>query len=200
MTTERPAGTTGYDRAAAAILATRLPFEDVHRHISHLFPAAPARILDVGSGPGHDAARFAEMGHEVTAVEPTPELRQGAVALYGHLPITWVEDALPDLASLGGRFDFILLEGVWAHLTAPERALALPRLAGLLAESGVVAISLRHGPGAPGRIVWPVTAVETQELAEACGLVTVVSVETGSIQPANVASGVTWTRMAFRRV
>jgi len=63
-----------------------------------------------------------------------------------------------------------------------------------------VAISLRHGPGAPGRIVWPVTAVETQELAEACGLVTVVSVETGSIQPANVASGVTWTRMAFRRV
>ena len=43
------------------------------------------------------------------------------------------------------------------------------------------------------------TAAETRALAGACGLKAVVEVETGSIQPENIASGVTWTRMAFVR-
>jgi SAM-dependent methyltransferase len=203
MDAARPSGTVGYDQVAPVLLATRLPFEEVHRHILHLFPASPARILDVGSGPGHDAATLAGRGHAVTAVEPTPELREGARALYPALPIDWIDDSLPSLARLAAlrprRFDFVLVEGVWAHLTAAERAEAFPVLARLLAEGGVLAISLRHGPAAPGRVTHPVTAAETEALAAAAGLATVVKVETTSIQPSNIASGVTWTRMAFRR-
>ena len=203
MNADRPPGTAGYDKAAAALLATRLPFETVHRPLLHLIPSRPARILDVGAGPGHDAATLARRGHAVTAVEPTPELRDGARALYGDLPITWLDDSLPGLkrllAARPTAFDFILLEGVWAHLTEAQRASALPVLARLLADDRVLAISLRHGPAASGRITHPVTATDTAALAMACGLSTRVNVETGSIQPANIAGGVTWTRMAFAR-
>lgn len=124
--------------------------------------------------------------------------------LYSDLPIDWVDDGLPALVHFTVArphpFDFILVEGVWAHLTAAERAQAYPVLAGLLADEGVLAISLRHGPAAPGRITHPVTATETIALAEAAGLTTLVNVETGSVQAVNVASGVTWTRMAFGKV
>jgi SAM-dependent methyltransferase len=196
-------GITGYGKVASALLATRLPFEEVHRHILHLLPITPARVLDVGAGPGHDAAVLAERGYSVTAVEPTPELRDGARALYRHLPIEWVDDSLPALehmvAARAPPFDFILVEGVWAHLSEAERAEACPVLARLLAVEGVLAISLRHGPAAPGRITHPVTANETMALAEAAGLATLVNAKTGSIQAVNIASGVTWTRMAFGR-
>jgi protein-L-isoaspartate O-methyltransferase len=201
--TARPSGTTGYDKVASALLSTRLSFEEVHRHILHLIPSRPGRILDVGSGPGHDAATLATRGHSVTAVEPTTELRDGASKLYAELPIEWVNDSLPALKHLtAGRpapFDFIMVEGVWAHLTQTERVEAYPVLAALLADDGVLAISLRHGAAAPGRITHLVTAAETVALAEASGLKTMVNVETGSIQAVNVAAGVTWTRMAFGR-
>lgn len=202
MTTPRPPGTLGYDKVAPALLATRLVFEEVHKHILHVLPGGAARILDVGSGPGHDAAFLARAGHHVTAVEPTPELREGAKGLYGHLPIEWKDDSLPELARLAQLelFDFILVEGVWAHLTEPERARSFVRLASLLADGGVLAISLRHGPAAPGRITHPVTAAETVALAQAVYLSVVVCEETGSLQPSNIAAGVTWTRMAFGRV
>jgi SAM-dependent methyltransferase len=203
VTSVRPSGTTGYDGVASALLSTRLRFEEVHRHVLHLIPAHLARILDVGSGPGHDAATLASRGHAVTAVEPTPELREGARALYSELSIEWLDDSLPALERLLAAhplpFDFILVEGVWAHLTEAERVEACPVLARLLADDGVLAISLRHGPAAPGRITHPVTATETIALAEAAGLTTLVNVEAGSIQAVNIANGVTWTRMAFGR-
>ena len=175
----------------------------MHCHLLHLIPVHPARILDVDSGPGHDAATLATRGHAVTAVEPTLELREGAKALYRDLPIEWVDDSLPALEYLTATrplpFDFILVEGVWAHLTEAERAEACPVLTRLLAADGVLAISLRHGPAAPARITHPVTVIETIALTEAAGLTTVVNVKTGSIQGANIASGATWTRMAFGR-
>jgi SAM-dependent methyltransferase len=195
-------GTQGYAEAARRLLTTRLAFDEVHAPILHLFPRPPSRILDIGAGPGHDAATLAAMGHSVVAIEPEPTLLDGAIRLHGRDGIRWVADALPDLARLpdpGERYAFILVSGVWMHLDDGERRRAMPRVAGLLDARGVLAISLRHGPVPRGRRMFAVEAAETIALASAEALECVVTVERNSVQEANRAAGVTWTHLAFAR-
>lgn len=196
-------GTEGYAEAAARLLRTRLPFEDVHAPILHLIPRAPSRVLDIGSGPGHDAARLAAMGHSVVAAEPTPALLRGASDLHGRNGIRWVEDGLPELGavrSLGLRYALVLMTGVWMHLDEEERGDAMPRVASLIEPAGTLALSLRHGPVPAGRRMFEVGGAETVELARRCGLRLLVEVKgRESIQPANRAAGVTWTVLAFTR-
>ena len=196
-------GTEGYAEAAARLLRTRLPFEDVHAPILHLIPRAPSRVLDIGSGPGHDAARLAAMGHSVVAAEPTPAWLRGASDLHGKNGIRWVEDGLPELGavrSLGLRYALVLMTGVWMHLDEEERRDAMPRVASLIEPAGTLALSLRHGPVPAGRRMFEVGGAETVELARRCGLHLLVEVKgRESIQPANRAAGVTWTVLAFTR-
>jgi hypothetical protein len=84
------------------------------------------------------------------------------------------------------------------HLDAPERRVAMRPLAALLAPGGVLVLSLRHGPVPAGRRMFEVSAEETIALAQACGLRPVLHLHEPSLQPANRAAGVTWTRLAFR--
>jgi SAM-dependent methyltransferase len=200
MGSVRISGTEGYAEAAEALLKTRLPFEDLHRPILHLIPSTPARILDIGSGPGHDAAAFAAMGHRVVAVEPTEQLRLPAMALHPSPLIEWVDDSLPHLRFVvesGDTFDLVMLNAVWMHLDEWQRQTAMPVVASVLTARGTLIMSLRHGPVPSGRRMFEVTAVETIELARAAGLRLVINVRTDSVQPANRAAGVTWTRLAF---
>ena len=98
----------------------------------HLIPSVPARILDIGAGTGRDAAGFAAMGHSVTAVEPTAELRHAAMALHASARIEWLDDSLPDLALLHARsdtFDVVMLTAVWMHLDERQRQRAMPPVA-----------------------------------------------------------------------
>jgi len=168
-------GTAGYGANAAA-LATQyesLRFADVHREVLHLFPPPPARVLDIGAGAGRDAAALAALGHRVVAVEPTAELRAEGLRRHAALPIEWVDDHLPGLhrtRALGERYDLILLTAVWMHLDDAERRAAMAALAGLVADGGQIAMSLRHGPVPAGRRMFEVSAQETCELAEAHGL------------------------------
>src|SRR6266851_5151520 len=99
----RVSGTEGYAEAAEALLNQRLSFIDVHGPILHLIPAAPRRVLDIGSGAGGDAASFAELGHSVVAVEPTDELRIPAMARHPSSSIEWLDDGLPNLTCLRAR-------------------------------------------------------------------------------------------------
>jgi len=168
-------GTAGYGETVEALVRQyeSLAFDDVHRDLLPLLPAAPARALDVGAGTGRDAAALAARGHAVTAVEPTPELRREAQRLHAGAAIRWLDDALPGLAAvhaLGERFDIVLLSAVWMHLDADERRAAMDSVAGLLAPGGVMSLSLRHGPVPAGRRMFEVSAVETRALAEARGL------------------------------
>lgn len=195
-------GVEGYAEAAPALLRTRLAFDEVHAPILHLLPRAPSRVLDVGAGPGHDAAVLAGMGHNVVAAEPTPELLAGAISLYGSAGVRWIADGLPDLAAvtaLGETFDFILMSGVFMHLDEGERGAAMPTLAALLDAGGVLALSLRHGPVPAGRRMFEVSGAETSALAARAGLEPILNVGRESVQPGNRAAGVTWTFLAFRR-
>ena len=200
MRADRVSGTEGYAEAAATLIESKLPFVDLHRPVLHLIPTRPSNILDVGSGPGHDAAAFAEMGHRVVAVEPTRELRVAATALYPSPLIEWVDDSLPSLNSIlmrGEAFDLIMISGVWMHLDQLQRRSAMPVVASMLAAHGSLIMSLRHGVVPRGRRMFEVTAEETIALAHEVGLHPIVNLQTASVHPANRAAGVRWTRLAF---
>jgi SAM-dependent methyltransferase len=195
----RPGGTEGYGETADILVKQyeSLAFAQVHRHILHLFPEAPSRVLDIGAGTGRDAAGLCGLGHSVTAVEPTPEMRAHGQRLHGHLPIRWVDDSLPDLArvhAFGERYDVVMLTAVWMHLDAAQRERAMGRVVGLLQPAAVLSLSLRHGPVPAGRRMFEVSAAETSELAAHHGLVTIHDSEGPSLR----APGVSWSRLAFR--
>ncbi|HKX44439.1 MAG TPA: methyltransferase domain-containing protein [Burkholderiaceae bacterium] len=197
-------GTQGYAEQAAELIPRyeAEAFEDKHNVELHLLPAPPARILDVGAGTGADAGWLAARGYTVVAVEPTAAMRDAAQGLHADAAIEWVDDSLPMLATVcarSARFDVVMLTAVWMHLDETERQTGMARLASLLEPTGVLILSLRHGPVPAGRRMFDVTAAETVALAERSGLACVLNVQTDSWQALNRAAGVTWTHLAFSR-
>jgi len=197
----RVSGTENYPEEAPELLKRyeSISFADAHRLVMHLIPTAPSRVLDIGSGTGRDAAGFAAMGHSVVAVEPTEELRRGAMLLHPSPMIEWLDDSLPDLAAIRGHgeeFDVVMLTAVWMHLDALQRRRAMPNVVALMRNGGVMMMSLRHGPVPPGRRMFEVSAEETIALAQPLGLCCLLNQEA---QPSLRQPGVTWTRLAFRK-
>ena len=167
--------TAGYAAEAdrLAVSYESITFEDVHRDILHLIPEPPGRALDIGAGTGRDAAALVRRGFQVTAAEPTAELRRHGQSLHADLPIRWLADGLPDLPLLtaaGERFGLVLLTAVWMHLDAAERERAMQGVTPLVARGGRLAITLRHGPVPDGRRMFDVAADEVTEQAAIHGL------------------------------
>ncbi len=197
----RISGTENYAEEAPELLKRyeSISFADTHRTVMHLIPKEPCRVLDIGAGTGRDAAGFAAMGHRVVAAEPTEGMRCGAMALHPSPLIEWLDDSLPDLASLrarGEQFDVVMLTAVWMHLDEQQRRRAIGNVAALVGGGGVMIMTLRHGPVPPGRRMFEVSAEETISLAEPLGLRCVLNrpAESSLRQP-----GVSWTRLAFRK-
>jgi SAM-dependent methyltransferase len=194
--------TAGYANEAPSLLKAyeAIAVEDVHRPVWRLIPTTPSRLLDIGAGTGRDAAAFAAMGHQVVAVEPVDELREGAKRLHPSPRIEWLADGLPSLSLLRARgetFDVVLSTAVWMHLDEAQRAEAMPAVASLVAPGGVLVLSLRHGPIPPGRRMFDVSADETIALAAREGLSCLVNTVTESVQAGK--PDVTWSRLAFRK-
>jgi len=195
-------GTEGYAEEAEELFKhyESFPAADAHRVVLHLIPTAPSSVLDIGSGTGRDAAWFAAQGHRVVAVEPTDALRLPAMALHPSPQIEWLDDSLPDLAMVqrrGESFDVVMLTAVWMHLDPQQRQCAMPNVAALVREGGVMIMMIRHGPVPPGRRMFEVSAEETIELARMQDLHPVLNLRTESSQEANRAAGITWTNLAF---
>ena len=176
--------------------------EVIYEHAIDLFPKTPSNVVDIGAGTGRDAAWFAEKGHQVLAVEPVRELREAGQVLHRSNRILWLDDRLPHLAGIqtGRHFDLVTLCAVWQHLPDKDRALAIPRIATLLAPEGQVVMSLRHGPGGKGRPVFPVSVETTIDAAAGCGLSLVRRREAESVQDSNRANGVVWTWLVLQNV
>ncbi|NRG19921.1 class I SAM-dependent methyltransferase [Rhizobiales bacterium] len=193
----------GYAAAAEALIG---PYEavataEVLAPVIDLLPVEPSRIADIGAGTGRDAAWLAEEGHRVTAVEPVAPFRLAGQKLHRRLSIDWLDDRLPDLGTLRtrGPFDMALLNGVWQHLDSDAQEDAMRSLVGILRPGGLAVLSLRHGPGAADRPVFPIDTHETLKNAEAEGFAVLRAEERGSIQSVNRAAGVTWTWVALLR-
>lgn len=198
------ASNAGYGENADALFEryeSREPAK-IHDPWVHLFPKPPARILDIGSGTGRDAAWFASLGHSVLAVEPTDALRLGAAKLHPEPEIEWLDDILPDLPHVRARgemFDLILMHAVWMHLTEAERISGMAVITGLLAPGGRIAMSLRHGVVPKGRRMLDVSGEETITLTAQNGLTNLYNQRAESIQAENRAQHIEWTKLVFEK-
>lgn len=156
-------------------------FEEVHSSWLHqLLPLLTKKtlsILDVGAGSGRDVYYLAEKAQgketQIIAVEPAVVLAKMGQVLTRDLPVRWIEDGLPQLQKVVGlaqQFDLIFLSAVWMHLSSSERPLALVTLSRLLNSTGLLVISLRHGPSPDARVMHPVSVDELLTLAADCQL------------------------------
>lgn len=123
--------------------------EKLHSNWVDYIPSPPGLALDIGGGSGRDAVWLADKGWDVTVVEPSVAFRELGRANSEPYSIKWIDDRLPHLkkcAKLGPIFSLILVSAVFMHLTAQERADSFETLAGLLAENGLLTITLRNDP------------------------------------------------------
>jgi SAM-dependent methyltransferase len=124
-----------------------------------------ARILDVGSGTGRDAAALAALGHRVTAVEPSSKMLTLAKGLHPAANVHWLSDSMPRLEKVPGSFDIVLLSAVWMHVPPADRSAAFSRIMDLTAPGGRIYMTLRLGSGDVERAMWSVNANEIKRLA-----------------------------------
>jgi SAM-dependent methyltransferase len=197
-------GVAGYDQIARSFIERTedIPFETGCAPILPYLPAAPARVLDIGAAHGRISAELAVRGHAVTAVEPADVLRSVGIQRRAHLPIAWLDDALPELAGLGGKeggFDLVLALFMWMHLDPLERRRAMQRIVELLGPGGIFAVTLRHGPFPDNRLRFELSAEETTAHAEAEGLSCLLSHVAPATQEGNRRLGVSWTWFVFRK-
>jgi SAM-dependent methyltransferase len=100
----------------------------MHQHLLEHLPAAPATVLDVGGGAGHQSFPLAQLGYDVTLLDSSPAMLDKARARLASLPaelgshVGLVEAGGEDaVASLGGRlFDVVLCHGVLGYVDDPE--------------------------------------------------------------------------------
>lgn len=115
----------------------RLERDRTREVLLRFLPAAPARVLDVGGGPGVHAAWLAGLGYEVTLIDPVARHREQAAAHGGFA----VEDGdARALAQADASADAVLLLGPLYHLVDPaERAQALAEARRVLRPGGLIA-------------------------------------------------------------
>ncbi len=110
----------------------------LERHL----PPAPARVLDLGAGPGRYSLALAERGHRVTLIDPVPlhldQAREAAREARLELTHIGPGDARDLTRWPTASFDAILLLGPLYHLPdAAERRRVWEGVARLLAPGGV---------------------------------------------------------------
>ena len=141
MKAPRVSGTEHYADEAPELLKRyeSISFADAQAPVLQLIPPAPGRALDIGAGTGRDAAGLVALGYSVLAVEPTGELRRGAMLLHPLPMIEWLDDSLPDLVAVRARkegFDLVMLTAVWMHLDEAQRQRAMPNVSALVRNGG----------------------------------------------------------------
>jgi S-adenosylmethionine-dependent methyltransferase len=110
-----------------------------------------SRIIDVGGGTGGFAVRLAELGHQVTVVDPSPD----ALAALGRrarevgVEVTGLQGDLSDLSSLvehsvDSPVDVVLCHGVLEVVDDPAAALATIREVLRLGGTLSLLVAQRH--------------------------------------------------------
>ena len=118
----------------------------MHQHLLEHLPDAPAPVLDVGGGAGHQSFPLAEAGYEVTLLDPSPAMldkarqRLGGLSAEAQRRVTFVQaDGEHAAEAVGGRrYAAVLCHGVLGYLDQPEPL--VNALCTCAAAGGVVSI------------------------------------------------------------
>jgi SAM-dependent methyltransferase len=131
---------TGYERARVAGADPALEFVRSLELLERLLPPPPARVLDIGGGPGTYAGPLARRGYQVHLLDPVPLHVTQARDLAASDPaagFTAATGDARDLTEAGGSQDAVLLFGPLYHLTeAADRRRALAEARRVLRPGG----------------------------------------------------------------
>jgi S-adenosylmethionine-dependent methyltransferase len=118
----------------------------LHQHLLEHLPPAPATILDVGGGAGHQCFPLALAGYDVTLLDPSPAMLDKARQRLDRLPgeaqgrVTLLEadgESAADAVS-GRQFSAVLCHGVLGYLDQPDQL--VEQLCRCAAPGGLVSI------------------------------------------------------------
>ncbi len=133
------------DEAYASVKGRVRTYVLHHQLLEHL-PEPPATVLDVGGGAGHQSFPLAQIGYQVTLLDPSPAMLDKAQQRLQGLPgevqgrVTLLEaDGLNAVEAVDGRrFAAVLCHGVLGYLEQPEPL--VNQLCTCAAAGGVVSI------------------------------------------------------------
>jgi SAM-dependent methyltransferase len=109
-------------------------------------------ILDIGCGSGKDISLLQGIGHRVTGVEPSREMRNQALAFHPALVGCIFDDSLPELSRIpAGPYDAICCLAVLQHLKREELFVSFLKMRNMLRPGGLIGISVPES----GRDVMP---------------------------------------------
>jgi SAM-dependent methyltransferase len=137
---------TGYERERLQSGGSRIEFARTQAILRRVLPSPPARILDVGGGPGVYAAWLARQGYEVgllDAVALHVEQAVEAAARQPDHPFSAAQGDARALPNADRSADAVLLLGPLYHLTErADRLHALREVRRVLRPGGVVAAAV----------------------------------------------------------
>ena len=118
----------------------------MHQQLMDHLPAPPATVLDVGGGAGHQSFPLADVGYDVTLLDPSAAMLDKARQRLQHLSdeaqgrVTFLEadGENADVATGGRRFDVVLCHGVIGYQEDP--APLVDQLCRCAADGGFVSI------------------------------------------------------------
>jgi SAM-dependent methyltransferase len=138
-----------YDQSAAERADRVLPDERIARRVwfvARLREVGRRRLLEVGTGPGIDAAAFQAAGFDVAGVDLSPahvELARAA-GIDAHVA------AAQELPFASGSFDALWSMSVLMHMPDPDLDAALAEFARVLRPGGLAAFGMWGGDGTEG--------------------------------------------------
>jgi len=122
----------------------RMEYAVTMRALARVLPPPPARVLDIGGGPGRYSVPLAAQGYTVTLVDLSP-VQLNRARMYAEASGVTLEaiieaDALDLPATITGEFDVTLLLGPLYHLlTSDDRARAIDAALCRMRPGGILA-------------------------------------------------------------
>jgi SAM-dependent methyltransferase/3-polyprenyl-4-hydroxybenzoate decarboxylase len=135
---------------------TETPDDDLLEVVSRL-AAAPASVLEIGTGLGTLAVELARRGHRVVATDVSRIALDQAHARAPDASVVWIHDDITD-STLRGRFDLVVDRGCLAALSDLQSRAYVTTIARLLAPSGALVLKTLAPEAAALRHVTPHTA------------------------------------------